>query len=199
MNQNAPFNCYVIYVSTIAHFSNSKYDVTKGLLNKKNFVDPWNNIRFNSDGILFKILSEKYKPSELIKMFAIYFYNELNKVHPSQIINDNFQLWENTKIQFNNPVEFYKHDLYKLQEYCVKNKLKLKQVLHSNDVFKIKLKMSSIIILNDIFLIGKHIRADNELEAKLVKKRKLYVDKLHCLLFSQLPKHDWKQITKESL
>lgn len=196
---NDGFYCYRIYCSVIAHFASKKFNVTTGLVPRDKLVNAWNEKRFDTDGKLFQALADKYKPSQLLKMFAIYHYHLQEVPHPSKLLNDNFETWESVSHDFKFPVETYKIDLYKLKVYCVENNVKLKEVLHSNNLFGLRLKMPTLVVLNSLFDITLNLTADNLLEEKLVKRRKLYLDKLTKIFYPTLDKHDWKLITKQEL
>ncbi len=196
---NSGFKCYVIYVSTVAHYSNTKFDITTGLLKDKKLVDSWNTTRFSTDGKLFQILADKYKPSELVKLFSYYFYHNQKKTHPSIIINDNFQLWESNKKSLIFSVENYIVDLIKIKSYCVKHNTKMKTLILSNSLFTLNLQFTSILVLNELFDIASKLEANSELEHKLIKNRKLYLDKTAKIFYNYIKDKDWKQITKDNL
>lgn len=196
---NDGFYCYRIYCSVIAHFTNKKFDVTDSLIPRNKLVNAWNEKRFDTDGKLFQALADKYKPSQLLKMFAIYYYHYQEHPHPSKLLNDNFEVWQSVSHDFKFPLETYKTDLYKLKVYCVEHKVKLKEVLHSNKLFSLRLKMPTLVVLNSLFDITLNLTSDNLLESKLVKRRKLYLDKLTKIFYPTLDKHDWKSITKQEL
>lgn len=196
---NNGFKCYIIYVSIIAHYNKGKYTILQGLLNNKKYVNSWNDTRFNTDGNLFQILADKYKPSELVRLFSYYFYHNQKKTHPSIIINDNFNLWESNKKSLIYPVENYIGDLVKIKEHCVNHNTKMKSLILSNDLFTLNLHFTTILVLNSLFDIAGKLVANSELEHKLIENRKLYLDKTAIIFYNHIKDYDWKQITKDNL
>lgn len=191
---NNGFKTFIIYVSVVAHFNSSKYNVLNGLLNKKSYVTTWNEKRFNRDGILFQIIADKFKGSDVLKLFTTYFYYNQDKVHPNNIINDNFELWYKTKDDFNFMDINYQYDILKLMEYCVNHNIKMKDVINSNTIFKFNFKLPTMVILNHVFNIN--VISKSNLETKLIKKRKLYLDKTSLIFYNDILNKDWKGITK---
>jgi len=197
MTNNNGFKTYLIYVSVIAHFNSSKYNITNGLLDKNKFISSWNEKRFDRDGILFETISNKFKPSEVVKLFAIYFFKELDKLHPSYILNDQYELYYKVKDQFTHIEIAYQSDIDKIKSHCVDKKIKMKELIHSLEIFSLKLTLPTLLILNRLFDI--QLIPQSKLEKKILSNRKLYLEKLEVIFNKELSGKDWKLITKKHL
>lgn len=201
MKLDGGFKSYICYVAIKAHFKSKSYDINKGFPKKSLLLSKWNNIHFNTDGKLYYAIEEHYPNlKELVYLYSIYhWYND--KFFVTDIIDDRFQLWEKHKKELINIKETLELDLITLMDYCVKNKIKLKDLIISKNILNQDISLFTLIIFNMIFNLTEKIDCDNiiSLERKKIEDSIFKLDKITKIYYDRFKDTNWKLIIKEKL
>ena len=188
MKLESGFRAYLVFCCVKAHFTSKNYNILKGLANKERFTKKWNSDRYGTDGKLYFILDEHFlKIKEVIYLYAVYlWYN--NKIHISNIINDNYELWKRHREELKNFKTQLTIDKKKIKLYIDKECITFKELLNSPIIFNLNISLFTLIYLNMKYNITESVKTDSELEEERLTKKRLQLDKLTLIFEKEISK-----------
>jgi len=188
MNIDSGFRAYRVFCSMKGHLSSKSYNILEGLVSKHKFVHKWNEERFTTDGKLYFIVDEKFpKLKDVVFIFAVYLYHN-DKIHISDIIQDNFELWNAMKNQLNNFDIQLQIDMKKIKKHCERDNITFEDLIYSPQILSAKISMFTLIFLNMKYSIIDKIKADDELNIKRINKKKLVLEKVQLIFQKSIEK-----------
>ena len=202
------FGAYTLYIAIKKiHFGTIKGDTSLYNKNslKNKFIDNWNKIRRNKDGILFQSVENKYKSSKVLKLLFASYYIKDSQFYIQDILEDNFQIFKDNLYELKNIEEVFTNELECVIIECKKNKKKIIDLLVAEssvpEIFNLDLSFNVLVILNNLFNIIE-LNKDNKLnllEKERWKKLKRNLIKYDLLINKFITKKNWEIELKKLL